>query len=191
MKILVTGDRFWEDPRPIWATLTGLYCLDSTNWISPKFEPFVVIEGGQKQYERDTGQTTGADYWAAQWCHSPQTRYLHGPVLTPEEWKNRTSRPAVNEPTFYSDSSSLLSHLFSQPVVHYQYPADWNQYGKTAGPIRNSLMLAQHPDIDLVLAFHDDLEGSSKGTLDMVRKAQKGGIEVWVYARRLPPIKLL
>jgi hypothetical protein len=49
-----------------------------------------------------------------------------------------------------------------------RYPADWERYGKAAGPIRNTQMLDPRPS--LVLAFHEDLE-SSKGTADMVRKA--------------------
>ena len=53
--------------------------------------------------------------------------------------------------------------------------ADWGKYGKAAGPIRNSEMLATMPD--LVLAFHGDLS-KSKGTKDTVFKANRAGIEV-------------
>jgi hypothetical protein len=60
-----------------------------------------------------------------------------------------------------------------------RYPADWNQYGKSAGPIRNRQMLDENPDIDLVLAFHDDLD-HSKGTQDMVTEAKRRGIQVEV-----------
>jgi hypothetical protein len=46
------------------------------------------------------------------------------------------------------------------------YPADWKQYGKRAGPVRNREMFAKsHPDF--YLAFHSSL-ASSKGTKDMV-----------------------
>lgn len=65
------------------------------------------------------------------------------------------------------------------------YPAQWNTYGKRAGPIRNQLMLDQRPD--LVLAFHKNL-GESKGTKDMVMRALRAGIPVILegkpYARR-------
>jgi len=44
------------------------------------------------------------------------------------------------------------------------FPANWNLYGKKAGPIRNQDMANQKPDI--VLGFHDDIE-HSKGTRDM------------------------
>lgn len=51
-------------------------------------------------------------------------------------------------------------------------PADWKQHGRAAGPIRNQKMLDDHLDIDLCIAFHDNLE-SSKGTKDMVTRARK------------------
>ena len=57
------------------------------------------------------------------------------------------------------------------------YPADWNKYGRLAGPIRNKQMLDEQPDI--VLAFHDNIE-QSKGTKHMVSIARKARIEVVV-----------
>jgi hypothetical protein len=55
------------------------------------------------------------------------------------------------------------------------HPADWNKYHRAAGPIRNTEMLEEKPD--LVLAFHDDLS-NSKGTKNMVNQAVKAGIPV-------------
>jgi hypothetical protein len=58
--------------------------------------------------------------------------------------------------------------------------ADWFQYGKAAGPIRNQKMLDDyHPDC--VVAFHNNLK-YSKGTKDMVERAKKAGIEVQVIS---------
>lgn len=65
-------------------------------------------------------------------------------------------------------------------VTTRAFPADWNQYGKAAGPIRNQQMLDEGKP-DLVLAFHDDL-AASKGTADMVRRAKKAGVPVYVFA---------
>jgi putative cell wall-binding protein len=48
--------------------------------------------------------------------------------------------------------------------------ADWNQYGKKAGPIRNAKMLALKPD--LIVAFHDNID-KSKGTKDMIKQAKR------------------
>lgn len=59
------------------------------------------------------------------------------------------------------------------------YPAQWNTFGRAAGPIRNSQMLLEGKP-DLVLAFHDDLE-NSKGTKNMVNQAKKAGLPVKHY----------
>ena len=56
------------------------------------------------------------------------------------------------------------------------YPADWDRHGKAAGPIRNQRMI--DTGVDLVVAFHDDLE-HSKGTGHMVKIARLHGRPVW------------
>ena len=64
-----------------------------------------------------------------------------------------------------------------------RFPADWRRHGKGAGPIRNQQMLdylLQGREMGQtvgVLAFHEDI-GSSKGTWDMVNRAQKAGVPV-------------
>jgi hypothetical protein len=55
------------------------------------------------------------------------------------------------------------------------FPAEWEKYGRAAGPIRNRAMLDEHPD--LVIAFHNDIS-RSRGTADTVREAKKRGIPV-------------
>lgn len=52
--------------------------------------------------------------------------------------------------------------------------AEWNKYGRWAGPIRNRHMLEEGKP-DLVVAFHDDLS-QSKGTSDMLGQAEARGI---------------
>lgn len=59
------------------------------------------------------------------------------------------------------------------------YPAQWDKFGRAAGPIRNQQMLDEGKP-DLVLAFHADIE-NSKGTKDMVNRARKAGIPVKVF----------
>lgn len=57
-------------------------------------------------------------------------------------------------------------------VAFQGYPADWRNFGASAGPIRNSQMLAaEKPDV--VLAFP-----GGRGTADMVNKARKAGVRV-------------
>lgn len=52
------------------------------------------------------------------------------------------------------------------------FPADWNKYGMSAGPIRNKQMLDEGCP-DLVVAFP-----GGKGTANMVAQAKKAGIKV-------------
>ena len=52
------------------------------------------------------------------------------------------------------------------------FVAEWEVHGKAAGPIRNQRMLDEGRP-DLVVAFP-----GGRGTADMVRRAQKAGIEV-------------
>lgn len=118
MKILICGDRNWNDYNLILETLKKLE--DVT----------VVIQGEAK----------GADY------------------------QGKTAAKALDIPV-------------------QSYPADWNTYGKSAGPIRNHQML-QEGKPDLILAFHDDLI-HSKGTKHMVEIATKAGIEVRVIKHNL------
>lgn len=58
------------------------------------------------------------------------------------------------------------------------YPADWDRYGKKAGPIRNQAML-DGEFVKIVFAFSDDFV-RSKGTKDMVRRAMKAGIPAYI-----------
>lgn len=60
-------------------------------------------------------------------------------------------------------------------VARFVCKANWQKYGKAAGPIRNSKMLAWGPD--LVIAFPTP---KSRGTWDMVRKAKAAGVETIV-----------
>jgi hypothetical protein len=59
--------------------------------------------------------------------------------------------------------------------------ANWAEHGKAAGPIRNQRMLDEGKP-DVVVAFHDSL-ATSKGTADMVRRAVKAGLPVYVVSR--------
>ena len=54
--------------------------------------------------------------------------------------------------------------------------ADWKKYGRSAGPIRNQLMLDKHHP-ELVIAFHQNLS-ESQGTRDMIRRAKQRGTPV-------------
>lgn len=65
---------------------------------------------------------------------------------------------------------------FLRKISVESFPANWSQYGRAAGPIRNQLMLDEGKP-DLVIAFHTNLD-TSKGTKDMIKRATKAGIPV-------------
>lgn len=54
------------------------------------------------------------------------------------------------------------------------FPAEWDRYGKAAGPIRNRQMLREFQP-QIVMAFHRNLEGS-RGTKDMITAAKEAGV---------------
>lgn len=64
-------------------------------------------------------------------------------------------------------------------------PADWETYGKAAGPRRNQKMLKmllEGDDERLILAFHEDLP-RSKGTKDMIQRAIAAGVKVVIVSK--------
>jgi len=76
--------------------------------------------------------------------------------------------------------SAEAAENFNIPVL--RFPADWDKYGRAAGPIRNTQMLKEGMP-DLVVAFHDDIQ-NSKGTLNMVKQSLKQGLKVMVYTQQ-------
>ena len=62
--------------------------------------------------------------------------------------------------------------------AHDVFIADWDAYGKAAGPIRNAQMVEQ---ANVLLAFWD---GKSRGTRDAIDQAIQHRIETHVYIRR-------
>lgn len=65
-----------------------------------------------------------------------------------------------------------VAEVLGIPVL--PFPADWDRYGKAAGMIRNQQMLDEGKP-DKVVAFHDDIM-NSRGTRDMVERAERAGI---------------
>lgn len=61
-------------------------------------------------------------------------------------------------------------------------PAEWDVYGRGAGPKRNQKMLDEHQP-ELVLAFRST--GKSNGTDDMVARAHKAGVTTIVMDEQM------
>jgi len=58
-------------------------------------------------------------------------------------------------------------------IKQHEFKANWNQYGKGAGAIRNQQMLEFDPD--LVVAF-----AGGSGTADMINRSKNAGIKVFI-----------
>ena len=68
------------------------------------------------------------------------------------------------------------------------YPANWKDFGRRAGPIRNRLQFnTEKPD--LVLAFRNNLE-ESRGTKDMVDYALSKGAKVILISEHMDDVEL-
>lgn len=65
----------------------------------------------------------------------------------------------------YADEMNLALHV---------YPADWNQHGRSAGPIRNAKMA---DNAEALIAIWD---GKSRGTKNMIETATKRKLLVYV-----------
>lgn len=65
-------------------------------------------------------------------------------------------------------------------IKHAPFRADWQKYGRAAGPIRNRRMITEGKP-DLVVAFP-----GGRGTADMVRRARVAGIPVMIIKERVP-----
>lgn len=74
----------------------------------------------------------------------------------------------------------IVAEMCGYPVE--KYPADWEQYGRKAGPIRNQQMLDEGKP-DIVWAYFSDVE-KSKGTRDMVTRALKAKLPVYAVEAR-------
>jgi hypothetical protein len=71
-------------------------------------------------------------------------------------------------------------------ITVFAFPADWDLYGRAAGPIRNKQMLDEGKP-DMVIAFHDNIE-ESRGTRNMLTILRKSGMkQVWLYSHNADP----
>ena len=74
-------------------------------------------------------------------------------------------------------ADSLAGNLATSMKMRVlEFPAKWEEFNKSAGPIRNQQMIDEgHPD--LVVYFHDNID-VSKGTKDMVDRDTRTNIPI-------------
>lgn len=79
----------------------------------------------------------------------------------------------------HASGADTLGERFAK-AYHYPlkiFPAEWDKYGKAAGPIRNEQMAkyAAEADRGMLIAFPI---GESRGTKNMIKLAKQYGLEV-------------
>jgi len=102
-------------------------------------------------------------------------------LLDLREWTAGRPLTLVNGAARGADSLAVeLAKQLIPDVVIESHPADWNYYGKVAGPVRNSHMVSL--GADLGLAFYvDGIE--SRGTNNCVNLMRLAGIKVITYTK--------
>lgn len=88
--------------------------------------------------------------------------------------KKQTHNIVIISGTARGADSLGEKYAFERGYAIERFPADWLQYGKAAGPIRNRQMAE---NADALIAFWD---GYSTGTRNMIMEAKKKGIAVRV-----------
>lgn len=94
----------------------------------------------------------------------------HVPIEQVLIWVTRTNPRStiIHGGAYGADGlAGNLAHVLGLRVRVFK--AEWERYGKRAGPIRNALMIADG-EPEIVFAYTDDLS-QSHGTRDMVKKA--------------------
>lgn len=65
-------------------------------------------------------------------------------------------------------------------IPYVEFPAEWERFGKSAGPVRNVQMMKEGKP-DFVLVFHPNID-SSKGSKHMLSLVKKAGVPFLVVA---------
>lgn len=126
-------------------------------WIGKHGLPEVVIEGCAEGADKMAGHI-----WVPEINKSLEDHYQFSDEIDVEHY-----------PALWSDI---------QPGDPVRYRRDGTPYNPAAGPRRNQQMLTEGRP-DAVIAFHENL-AASKGTGDMVRRARKAGLPVWVPVKQ-------
>jgi len=98
------------------------------------------------------------------------------------QWLDQIAPSCVIEGEAKGADSMGRDYALKLGIAVERYPADWKRFGLGAGPKRNQQMLNEGKP-QLVLAFHDDI-ANSKGTKDMIKRAQQASVTVWLISHK-------
>lgn len=76
--------------------------------------------------------------------------------------------------------ADTLLHDFDMGGLIDRYPADWQKYGRRAGPVRNHEMISACSVGDEVLAFPHTVE-QSRGTENCIAEALRARLIIHIY----------
>lgn len=80
-----------------------------------------------------------------------------------------------------------IRYAMERNLSFRRFPAQWHQYGKAAGPMRNAQMLTYAKEgIPALVAFWD---GKSRGTDNMIQAARRGKAFVRVILYKASDVK--
>lgn len=122
-------------------------------------------------------------------CQHPPR--LHDPAVCPnasaeanafiramDAWIAKHGRPTLVIEGEARGADTMAAHWARTLGIEVAaFPANWDDHGRAAGPIRNKQMLDEGRP-DAVIAFSTDL-ANSRGTANMVRQARAAGVPVW------------
>ena len=119
----------------------------------------LLICGSRQWHDEDTIRTMLHNEESVAWANQEEFVVIHGHC--PDGADRIADRICVEE-------------LDMTPGVDLiREPAQWKRYGRSAGPVRNQLMLDRHRP-EVVFAFRHGVK--SNGTDDMIRRARKAGL---------------
>lgn len=93
------------------------------------------------------------------------------------EWIKKHKKPhcIISGGGCRGPDAMAITYAQEEDIKYKVHPAEWNKYGLSAGPKRNTLIIQE---ADHVIAFPSL---TSRGTLDSIRKAQLKRIPVEVH----------
>jgi SLOG family YspA-like protein len=114
---------------------------------------------------------TGSRNWVGQWGIDKIFQVLDATLNLGRQMNQGFELIHGACPTGADDIANEWGIANSDEIMLTTWPADWDLYGKAAGPVRNEQMMAAGGD--LCVAF---LRSNSSGTLDAIGKARRRGI---------------
>ena len=116
------------------------------------------------------------------------TRTFDDYVLMKEKREDYSGAPVVIISGNAKGADQLgIRYAMERNLSFRRFPAQWHQYGKAAGPMRNAQMLAYAKEgIPALVAFWD---GKSRGTDNMIQAARRGKAFVRVIPYEAADVK--